>query len=163
MRYASIRKMDISNGEEIGIALFVQGCHFHCYNCFNPQTWDFSQGKEWDAETELNFLNLTKPSYIKRISFLGGEPLCPENRKTVTRLSALLKELYPNKKQWLYTGYEFNYISTFAILKTLDVVIDGQYDDSKRDVTLKWRGSKNQRVIDVQKTLNQGELTLWCE
>ena len=163
MRYASIRQMDISNGENIGIALFVQGCHFHCLNCFNPQTWDFDGGKVWTPEIENQFIQLAQPSYIKRISFLGGEPLCPENRDTITRISKRLRNIYPDKTQWLYTGYNFGAVKNLEIMKYLDVIVDGEYIDSQRDITLAWRGSKNQRVIDVQKSLVENCVKLYCD
>lgn len=106
MRYAQIRKMDISNGEGIGISLFVQGCHFHCKNCFNQETWDFKGGKEWTPAVEEGFIKLAGKPYIKRISILGGEPLADENVKAVYDLIVHLREIYGDSKEiWLYTGY----------------------------------------------------------
>lgn len=163
MRYASIRQMDISNGEGIGVALFVQGCHFHCFNCFNPNTWDFNGGKEFDLYEYDTLIKAVKQPFIQRISFLGGEPLCPENRAYVTNISNMITTLCPTKTQWLYTGYKWEEIKNLPIMEYLDVVVDGQYEDDKRDITLKWRGSSNQRVIDVQKSLADNTVRLYCE
>ena len=194
MRYASIRELDISNGEGVGVALFVQGCHFHCYNCFNPDTWDFNGGKEWTPEVEDKFIELASRPYIKRISLLGGEPLADENLDGVLHLVDRFRLSLPNKTIWLYTGYEVNlesyeiltigkeYAKTRyeftttqpirsntanflrkSILNNVDVLVDGRYIDSQRDVNLKWRGSKNQRVIDIKQSLQKGKVTLWTE
>ena len=194
MRYASIRELDISNGEGVGVALFVQGCHFHCYNCFNPDTWDFNGGKEWTPEVEDKFIELASRPYIKRISLLGGEPLADENLDGVLHLVDRFRLSLPNKTIWLYTGYEVNlesyeiltigkeYAKTRyeftttqpsrsntanflrkSILNNVDVLVDGRYIDSQRDVNLNWRGSKNQRVIDIKQSLQKGKVTLWTE
>lgn len=153
MRYASIRKMDISNGEGLGVSLFVQGCHFHCKGCFNPETWDFDGGKEWTEEVKEKFIKLAGREYIKRISILGGEPLCDENILEVMRLVSDLKRLYPEKKIWVYTGYNaedfVNDPAKAAVVKSIDFIVDGRYDESKRDLSLKFRGSYNQRIIKV--------------
>lgn len=179
MRYASIRKMDISNGEGIGIALFVQGCHFHCYNCFNPETWDFKSGKEWNRNTQEQFINLAKKDYISRVSILGGEPLAKENVFDVFDMVHNIKKL-TNNKIWLYTGYTFeeiiNPISKLnrnvtsraicirkEIVNNIDILVDGQYIDELRDITLAWRGSSNQRVIDVKESLRQGNVVLYTQ
>ena len=211
MRFASIRKMDISNGESIGASLFVQGCHFHCKNCFNKETWDFNGGKEWTKDIKKKFLSLTDGVYIKRISILGGEPLADENLQDILDLIAELRlkypitgktdtiysdknnykhniliknpdEIrvsYPEKTIWLYTGYTWEQIMNPVvagnfnperekllkmrrdIVKQCDVLVDGRYEEDKRDVTYHWAGSTNQRVINVQESLKQGEIVLW--
>lgn len=179
IHYASIRNLDISNGEGVGVALFVQGCHFHCYNCFNIDTWDFNGGKEWTLETEDKLVELASRPYIKRLSILGGEPLADENLNGVLHLVDRFRLSFPNKTIWLYSGYRFddeecwvkpkNDISNIyrlmrqEIIKNIDVMVDGRYIDSQRDITLKWRGSKNQRVIDCQQSLKKGEIILWCQ
>ena len=160
--------MDISNGEGIGVSLFVQGCPFHCYNCFNPNTWDFNAGKEWTQKIEQEFLELTNQPYIKRVSFLGGEPLSLPNIETICDLIKKIKAINPNKTIWIWTGYKFdsenlllgvqeknkyfkgvydfqNYpLNTTVHL--IDYIVDGQYIDELRNLKLKFRGSKNQRI-----------------
>lgn len=172
IRYASIRSMDISNGEGVGVALFVQGCHFHCKNCFNPETWDFDGGKEWTEAVKNKFMELAKRPYIKRISILGGEPLAEENLDGILDLVNKIRLSSPQKNIWLYTGYTFEEIVhptlkcnqsrvRKIILSGIDVLIDGQYIDSQRDITLPYRGSANQRLIDTQQSLQKGEIVLW--
>lgn len=181
IRYASIRNLDISNGEGVGVALFVQGCHFHCYNCFNPNTWDFNGGKEWTKQKEKEFLELVNRPYIKRISLLGGEPLADENLDSMLKLVNKINVLFPQKTIWIYTGYTFEQIMNpivtddfnperdnliskrKEIVKQCDVLVDGRYIEEQRDITLKWRGSKNQRVIDVQKSLQTNSVVLHCD
>ena len=173
MRYASIRSMDISNGAGLGIALFVQGCHFRCYNCFNQETWDFDGGKEWTQEIEDKFINLLSSNpYIDRVSILGGEPLCNENVPTIFKLIKTIKLHFPRKKIWCYTGYTWEqifkcklddiyYIFRQDTVKMVDILVDGRYIDKLRDLTLAFRGSSNQRVIDVQKSLETNSIILW--
>ena len=181
MRYAQIRKIDISNGQGIGVALFVQGCSMRCPNCFNPETWDFNGGKEWTEETKKQFLALVDRPYIHRISFLGGEPLAYENIIAVNELIQNIKTKFPDKKIWLYTGKTLNKldfqqlnlyfpqfnnefdISWFSILRSCDIIVDGAYVDQLRDLTLPFRGSSNQRLIDVKETIKNKEITLWKE
>lgn len=146
MKYSQIRKQDVSNGDGIGIALFVQGCSFHCKNCFNSSTWDFDRGNEWSKETEDELISLGNRPYISRLSILGGEPLHPNNVETVTEIVKRFKETYPNKKIWLWTGYSFSYVKNLDIIKYLDYIIDGKFVDELRDLKLKYRGSSNQNV-----------------
>ena len=205
MRYASIRELDISNGEGVGVALFVQGCRFACKNCFNPETWDFNGGKEWTNEVKEKFLELIDRPYIKRVSLLGGECLADENLDGVLDLVTEINKRYnipqdivcnnnsnlnilngntdrirlslPNKSIWLYTGYTWDQIFTDGVFLTRDcagwkrreivkqcnILVDGRYIDSERDITLKWKGSRNQRVIDVQRSLQQNRIVLYCD
>lgn len=179
MRYSSIRNMDISNGENIGVSLFVQGCPFHCYNCFNSDTWDFNGGKVWTKETKNKFLKLIDRPYIKRVSLLGGECLAEQNLSDVLSLVEDIRNLFPNKTIWLYTGYTWedlidgihypldaaweDRVLRKSIIELCDVLVDGEYIDEQRDVTLKWRGSSNQRVIDIQKSFKQGKVVLYCD
>lgn len=168
MNYASIRKMDISNGRGVGVSLFVQGCHFHCRNCFNQETWDFNGGKKWTKQVKEKFLNLVDNPHIERVSILGGEPLCDENIVKVFELVKEIKLNYPDKKMWCYTGYtweevyqkEENLYDIFRndTLKMIDVLIDGRYRDDLRDLNLSFRGSSNQRIIDVQNSIVEGKL-----
>ena len=163
MRWAQIRDLDISNGKGVGIALFTQGCPFHCFNCFNPETWDFDKGNEWTEEVQKDFLKLAERPYIDRISFLGGEPLAEQNTKELLILVKALKDNFPTKKIWLYSGFTFEKIfnsteETFLvrqqILSYVDILVDGQYIDDLKDYSLRFRGSSNQRIIDVKKTLS---------
>lgn len=179
MRYASIRKMDISNGEGIGIALFTQGCHFHCDSCCNQETWDFSGGNEWTPEVEEEFLKLIDRPYISRISLLGGDPLANENVHGVLSLVQKIRKRYPDKKIWIYSGFTWNQVfypvvtddlnlqrdkileNRRDIIRLCDVYVDGRFEKDKKDLTLKFRGSSNQRVVDVQKSLRNREIILW--
>ena len=163
MKYAQIREMDVTNGNGIGVTLFTQGCPYHCKNCFNPETWDFNKGTEWTKETEDKIIDLLKPDYIKRLTILGGEPLIERNREPLNKLLKRVKELYKNKKIWLYTGAEFEKIKDeyIDVLKYVDIVVDDKYIDELRDIKLKFRGSSNQRIIDVQKSLKQNNTILY--
>lgn len=157
MRYASIDNYEICNGEGVGISLFVQGCPIHCENCFNKEAWDFNGGKEWTKETQEEFLNLADRPYISRISILGGEPLARENISAIYDLIVAIKNRYDDKKKiWLYTGYyidevEYKIIPDKAVIGNVlllmcDYVIDGRYEQNERDLSLKFRGSKNQHI-----------------
>lgn len=161
MRYASIRKMDISNGPGLRVSIFFQGCPFHCKNCFNPETWDFNGGEEYTSEVQKRVLDLAKLSHIKGLSILGGEPLDDKNINGVLELAKSFKEKYPDKTIWLWTGNTFDNKKDKEIMKYLDVVVDGQYKDELRDPRLKWKGSSNQRVIDVKKSLEKGSVVLY--
>lgn len=168
MRYASIRSMDISNGEGVGVSLFVQGCHFHCKNCFNQDTWDFSGGKEWNREIEDEFMKLVSRPYIKRVSLLGGEPLADENVLDIMRLINRIKTECPDKKIWCYTGYTWEQIFPIVnpylnltqaemtrqnAVKNCDILVDGRFVEEEKDLSLEFRGSKNQRIIDVKERI----------
>lgn len=157
MRYASIRDMDISNGNGIGVALFTQGCHFHCKNCFNKSTWDFEGGKEFTKETCDKFMKLVNRPFIKRVSILGGEPLAKENVDDVCNVLKQIKD----KQIWVYTGYTFETVKNYDIMKYIDYLVDGQYVDELRDLRLKFRGSSNQRIVDVQKSLKENKVVLY--
>lgn len=185
MRYAQIRSMDISNGEGVGVSLFVQGCPFHCKNCFNSDTWDFNGGKELTEEIKDKFMKLIDRPYIKRVSFLGGECLADQNLDEVLKLVKQIRNSYPDKTIWLYTGFEWNSLMskicqpTFPdkdferiieihkkrkeIISNVDVLVDGEYIDEQKDLSLKFRGSKNQRVIDVKQSLAQNKVILYCD
>ena len=176
MRYAAIRHFDVTNGEGTGVSLFVQGCPFHCQGCFNPETWNFNSGKEWTKEVEDKFVKLAGRDYIKRISFLGGSPLCDENIKDVSLLIQRLKSEYPEKKIWVYTGYNWEDIINpknkdltmsqlyrQEILSFIDILVDGQFEYNKKDLTLAFRGSTNQRIIDVPKSLASGHIIQFGE
>ena len=160
MKYAQIREMDVTNGNGIGVALFTQGCPYHCKNCFNPETWDFDKGTDWTKETENKIIELLKPEYITRLTILGGEPLIERNIEPLTALLKRVKGIYPNKQVWLYTGGDFEVLEGLyeEIFQYIDILIDGRYIDDLRDYKLKWRGSSNQRIIDVQASLKSGDV-----
>ena len=161
MRYNLIRKMDISNGPGVRVSIFMQGCAFHCKNCFNQETWDFEGGKEFNEGTIEEVLNLCKEDQIKGLSILGGEPMHPINIEGTTKLAKAFKEKYPNKNLWVWSGFKFDKdLKDKEVLNYVDVLVDGTYVDELHNPTLKWRGSSNQRVIDVQKSLKQNEVIL---
>lgn len=166
MNYHKIEKLSVANGTGIRVVLWVSGCRMYCKNCQNPSTWSFNSGKPFDetAKQEL-FKALDKP-YIQGITFSGGHPLEPENFETILILAKEIKEKFPTKDIWLYTGYlyeELYYRQVSRILLYIDVLVDGKFIEEQKDLTLKWRGSKNQRVIDVQETLKQGKIILYCD
>ncbi len=164
MRYNKIRKMDISNGPGVRVAVFMQGCAFHCKNCFNPETWDFNVGKEFTDETIDKIMDLCGKEYIVGLSILGGEPMHPKNIEGTTKLAKKFKEMYPHKTIWAWTGFLFDRdLKDKEVTKYIDVLIDGQYKDELHDFRLKWCGSSNQRVIDVQKSLKKKEIVLFEE
>ena len=183
MRYAQIRSMDISNGEGVGVSLFVQGCPFHCKNCFNSGTWDFNGGKEWTEKTKNKFMELIDRPYIKRVSFLGGECLADQNLDVVLDLIKEIRISFPEKTIWLYTGFTWENImyrriphppkytqadflqwnKRKEIISLCNVVVDGEYIDEQRNLSKKWAGSDNQRVISVQESLAQNKVVLYCD
>lgn len=162
MRYNKIRKMDISNGPGVRVSVFMQGCTFHCKNCFNPETWDFKQGKEFTDETIDTVLELASKDFIVGLSILGGEPMHPKNIEGTTKLAKAFKERYPNKTIWCWSGFLFDRdLKEKEVMKYIDVLVDGQYQDELHDFRLKWCGSSNQRVIDVQKSLKKNKIVLF--
>ena len=161
MRYNKIRKMDIADGPGVRVSIFMQGCAFHCKNCFNPETHDFNGGKEFTDETIEEVLKLCDNKNIKGLSILGGEPMHPKNIEGTTKLAKAFKAKYPDKNVWAWSGFLFDKdLKTKEAMKYIDVLVDGQYKDDLHDPTLKWRGSSNQRVIDVQKSLKQNKVVL---
>lgn len=171
MNYATIKTNDIANGPGIRVSLFVSGCTHHCDGCFNAETWDFNYGKPFTQEVEDGIMEeLKKPQY-QGLTFLGGEPMEPVNQKVLVHVAERFKELYPEKSLWVYSGYLFDrdilgkfakiYPETMRILKCADVLVDGEFVLAKRNIALLYRGSSNQRLIDVQKSLAAGEVVLW--
>ena len=161
MRYNLIRKMDISNGPGVRVSIFMQGCSFHCKNCFNPETWNFEGGKEFNNNTVDEILDLCNKKHINGLSILGGEPMHPNNIEATTQLAKKFKEKYPNKNIWAWSGFRFDEeLKDKEVLNYIDVLVDGTYKDELHNPTLKWRVSSNQRVIDVQKSIKSGEVTL---
>ena len=175
MNYATIKWTDIANGEGVRISLFVSGCTHRCKNCFNEVAWDFTYGNPFDETIEEKILNELSSDYIAGISLLGGEPLEPLNQKALLPFVKKVKETYPHKTIWCYTGYVFDETTgmlressknteyTKELISLCDVLVDGAYIEELKDIRLKFRGSANQRVIDVQKTLAKGECVLYLE
>ena len=162
MNYTLMRSMDIANGEGIGTALFVSGCPFHCEGCFNPETWDYRYGKEFTQKTLNSLIEATDKPYISRVSILGGEPLAPANLGTVSLIIESLKKHFPEKRIWVYSGYTYESLNENQLraISKADILVDGQFMKEKRDLNLKFRGSSNQRIIDIQKTIKESKLIL---
>ncbi len=161
MRYHKIRKMDISDGPGVRVSIFMQGCTFNCKNCFNPETHDFCGGKEFTDETINRVLELCEKDHIVGLSILGGEPMHPKNIEGTTKLAKRFKEKFPNKTIWSWTGFLFDRdLKDKEVMKYIDVLVDGQYKDELHDFRLKYRGSSNQRVIDVKESLKQDKVIL---
>ena len=159
MRYNKIRKMDISDGPGVRVSIFMQGCTFNGKNCFNPETHDFKGGKEFNDETIKRVLELCENENVEGLSILGGEPMNSANIEGTTKLAKAFKEKFPNKNLWAWSGYLFDKDLKYKeITKYLDVLVDGQYVDELHNPTLKWKGSENQRVIDVKKSLKENRV-----
>ena len=163
MRYHNITKDDLLNGSGIRVVLWVAGCGHHCPECQNPITHDPKGGIPFDdAAKEELFAELRK-DYVSGITFSGGDPLHPINVNEIGELVAEINAMFPNKTKWLYTGYTWEEIKNLSFIQYIDVIVEGPYIEELKDITLKWRGSSNQRVIDVKKSLRTGEVVLWCE
>lgn len=164
MRYNKIRTIDISNGIGIRVSIFVQGCDFHCKGCFNPETWNFDGGKEFTDETLSTLINLCRKFYIKGLSILGGEPLNEKNLDGVLQIVKTFKENFPNKDIWLWSGFKFEDIikkeKRKEILKYINYLVDGQFVEKLKSLKLNFRGSSNQRIIDVQESLKINEIKI---
>lgn len=171
MHYCNIKNCDIANGVGVRVSLFVSGCRNHCKNCFQPETWAFDYGEEFTVETEEKLLKMLAPSYIKGLTVLGGEPMEPENQKALLPFLRRVKAAYPDKTIWLYSGFTFEEMHdpasrahtdcTDGILSLLDVLVDGRFVEEKKNISLRFRGSENQRLIDVPATLARGSVTQW--
>ena len=162
MRYNKIRKMDIADGPGVRVSIFMQGCTFNCKQCFNPDTHDFHGGKEFTEDTINRILELGENETVKGLSILGGEPMHPKNIEGTTELAKAFKQKFPEKTVWSWTGYSFDKdLKDKEVSKYIDVLVDGQYVDELRNPKLKYCGSSNQRVIDVQKSLKEDKLVLW--
>ena len=153
MNYHNITTDDMLNGSGLRVVLWISGCEHHCNGCHNPQTWDKDSGIKFDSNAWNEVLTLLEKPYISGITYSGGDPLFPANRSIITSMAKTIRQLYPDKTQWLYTGYDFSEVKDLEIMKYIDVLVDGEYIDSKRDTSLPFRGSANQRLIDVQKSL----------
>jgi anaerobic ribonucleoside-triphosphate reductase activating protein len=171
MNYGTIKKTDISNGAGVRVSLFVSGCTHHCKGCFNPETWNFNYGKPFTKDTEEELLEALSKTYISGLSLLGGEPMEPENQRVLLPFVKKVKDLYPEKDIWCYTGYDYEKEllldsrarcdSTDELLSYLDVLVDGEFVEELKDISLQFRGSSNQRIIDVKASKDSGEVHLW--
>lgn len=172
MNYANIKCPDIANGLGCRATLFVSGCEFHCPGCFNAEAWDFTAGKPYTKEVENHIIDLLRPNYIQGLSVLGGEPLNPRNVATVLSLVERVKRELPEKNVWIYTGYRWealmhiiNHGTTFGkhldkLLPLVDVLVDGLFVEKKKDISLAFRGSSNQRIIKAKESITQKDITL---
>ncbi len=168
MNYGEIKNYDIANGEGVRVSLFVSGCTHHCKNCFNPETWSFDYGTEFTKETEDYIIECLKPDYIDGLSLLGGEPFEPQNQAVLLPLLRRVRAELPNKNIWCYTGYIFDKELlndsrarceyTDEMLSLIDVLVDGEFVQDLYDISLSFRGSSNQRIIDVKSSLENGSV-----
>ncbi len=167
MYYGNIKDCDIANGPGVRVSLFVSGCRNRCPGCFQPETWDFSFGKLFDNEAEEYLISLLSKSYIRGFSLLGGEPFEPENRARLIPLLKKIKERFPDKDIWAFSGYTLEALSldpeSSEMLSFIDVLVDGRFLEELKDITLRFRGSSNQRLIDLKKTREQNSIVLWNE
>ena len=162
MKYNLIRKMDIANGPGVRVSVFMQGCPFHCKNCFNPETWDFNVGKEFTDEVIDHILDLCDKEHIAGLAILGGEPMHPVNIEGTTKLAKKFKDRFPKKSLWAWTGFLYDRdLKDKEIMNYLDVLVDGQFVEELHNPKLKWCGSSNQRVIDIKKTRKTNEIVLF--
>ena len=173
MHYADIKKYDVANGPGVRVSLFVSGCTRRCKGCFNKEAWDFNYGTELNEEKQNELIDALAPHYIKGLSVLGGEPFEIQNQKGLVPVVKKVKEKYPDKKIWCYSGYSFDkdilgdmakkYDETNELLKYVDFLVDGEFKEELKNPSLRFRGSSNQRIIDVQQSLKNNEVVLWEE
>ena len=163
MNYHNITKDDMLNGDGLRVVLWVSGCTHCCDGCQNPETWEVSSGIEFDEAARKELFEALEPDYISGITFSGGDPLHPFNREEVLKLAKEIKEKMPEKTVWLYTGFLFEEIKDAIDLTNIDVLVDGEFKQELNDNNLKWIGSSNQRIIDVQATLKEGNIVLHCK
>lgn len=175
MNYAKIKKCDVANGPGVRVSLFVSGCNHQCKNCFNKEAWDFNYGNNFTEKEENQIIEDLKPDYITGLSLLGGEPFERQNQEGLAPLVKKVKQEYPDKKIWCYTGFTFdkqilgemigeeNRETTKEMLNNIDYIVDGRFVEELKNPSLKFRGSSNQRIIDVKKSLEQNEVVLWEE
>lgn len=167
MNYADIKRIDVANGEGVRVSIFVSGCNHHCKGCFNQCAWDFNYGNKFTEKQEEEIINDLNPDYISGLTLLGGEPLEPSNQEGLLPLVKKVKEKYPDKKIWCYTGFDFEKDvvgrmakeseTTKELLKYIDVIVDGKFEEDKKDLQLRFRGSSNQRILDVQESLKENK------
>ena len=160
MKYHNITHDDMLNGQGLRVVLWVSGCNHRCHECQNPITWDVNNGVEFDEDAEKELLDDLKKNYVEGVTFSGGDPLHTQNRDEITRLAKKIKDEFPSKDIWLYTGYLWEDIKDLEIVKYIDVLVDGPFKKEVKDIKLHWKGSANQRVIDVKKTIDSGKVVV---
>lgn len=169
MNYAAIKPWDIANGPGVRVSLFVSGCTHHCKGCFNPEAWDFDYGEPFDRAVMERIVTMMQPQYIRGITYLGGEPFDARNQAGLLELTQLLRARMPEKSIWAFTGYVYDRNLprvagvTDALLAELDVLVDGPFIAERKNLSLRFRGSENQRLIDMPQTLKTGAVVLWDE
>lgn len=173
MNYGEIKKTDIANGEGVRVSLFVSGCRHRCRQCFNPETWSFDYGRPFTAETETEIAEALSKTFINGLTLLGGEPFEPENQRVLTPFLERLRARFPEKTVWCYSGCTLEALCspqspyhcevTERMLSLLDVLVDGPFVEAQKDIALRFRGSANQRLIDMKKTIKYGTITRWDE
>lgn len=173
MNYATVKTHDIANGPGVRVSLYVSGCTHHCRGCFNPETWDFEYGSPFDEAVQENIIKALEPSYIKGFSLLGGEPFEPQNSAVLAPFLKKLRAVYPDKSIWCYSGYDLEKdMLTYKLgdesvindmLSCIDVLVDGEFVEEKKVLDLRFRGSTNQRVIDIKRTLEADDIVLWTD
>ena len=170
MNYATIKPIDVANGPGVRVSLFVSGCTHHCKGCFNSEAWDFNYGKPFETQAEEEIFSALSPDYIEGFSLLGGEPFEPQNQEVLLPFLRRLKEKFPNKSIWCYSGYSFEDIiagnvgdklTAVSMLSLIDILIDGEFIEEQKDLHLRFRGSANQRIIDVKKSLRADKIVFW--
>ena len=171
MNYATIKSYDVANGPGVRVSLFVSGCTHHCKGCFNAEAWDFDYGTPYTVETEDQIMEYLKPWYIRGLSLLGGEPFEPVNQAALLPLLRRVREAYPDKSIWCYTGYNYEtdllagrlgpWEITQEMLSYLDVLVDGEFHIDEKDLSLRFKGSRNQRIIDVPASMESDSIVLW--
>lgn len=171
MNYATIKSYDVANGPGVRVSLFVSGCTHHCKGCFNAEAWDFNYGKPFTPEVEDQIIAYLEPWYIRGFSLLGGEPFEPENQKALLPLMRRIREQYPEKTVWCYTGYDYEkdilagrlgpWEITRELLSYIDILVDGEFHQEEKDLTLRFKGSRNQRIIDVKASKQSDSVVLW--
>lgn len=170
MNYATIKPIDVANGPGVRVSLFVSGCTHHCKGCFNREAWDFNYGKPFDNNAQEEIFSSISPDYIEGFSLLGGEPFEPQNQEALLPFLRKLKDKFPNKSIWCYSGYKFEDIITgkvgerltaMSMLSLVDILVDGEFIEEQKDLHLRFRGSANQRIIDVKKSLRSDSIVFW--
>lgn len=171
MNYATIKAVDVANGPGIRVSLFVSGCTHGCKGCFNEEAWDFQYGEPYNQEIEAQILTLLDREYVTGLSLLGGEPLDPQNQADVLALLKMVRLRFPQKTIWCYSGYKFETIlnkmmpsseTLQALMEHLDILVDGPFIEAEKDLNIRFRGSRNQRILDVARSLDRQE-AIWCE